>query len=101
MLSWGAIFRLGVVQTCIGAIIVLMTSTLNRIIVVELALPAIVPGLLLGGIISTCDRLLGDLKQGKFPPVSGSPGKTFARFGAAEWDERRTAFRDQVKAAAE
>jgi 2-methylisocitrate lyase-like PEP mutase family enzyme len=62
---------------------------------------AIVPGLLLGGIIQTCDRLLGDLKQGKFPPVTGSPGKTFARFGAAEWDERRTAFRDQVKAAAE
>jgi 2-methylisocitrate lyase-like PEP mutase family enzyme len=62
---------------------------------------AIVPGLLLGGIIQTCDRLLGDLKHGKFPPVSGSPGKTFARFGAAEWDERRTAFRDQVKAAAE
>lgn len=48
MLSWGAIFRLGVVQTCIGAIIVLMTSTLNRIMVVELALPAIVPGLLVG-----------------------------------------------------
>jgi 2-methylisocitrate lyase-like PEP mutase family enzyme len=62
---------------------------------------AIVPGLLLGGIIQTCDRLLGDLKQGKFPPVSGSPGKSFARFGAAEWDERRTAFRDPVKAAAE
>jgi 2-methylisocitrate lyase-like PEP mutase family enzyme len=62
---------------------------------------AIVPGLLLGGIIQTCDRLLGDLKQGKFPPVSGSPGKTFARFGAAEWDERRTAFRDPVKAAAD
>lgn len=62
---------------------------------------AIVPGLLLGGILQTCDRLLGDLKQGKFPPVTGSPGKTFARFGAAEWDERRTAFRDQVKVAAE
>lgn len=62
---------------------------------------SIVPGLLLGGIIQTCDRLLGDLKQGKFPPVTGSPGKTFARFGAAEWDERRTAFRDHVKAAAE
>ncbi len=62
---------------------------------------AIVPGLLLGGIISTCDRLLGDLKQGKFPPVTGSPGKTFARFGAAEWDERRTAFRDPIKVAAE
>lgn len=62
---------------------------------------AIVPGLLLGGIIQTCDRLLADLKNGKFPPVTGSPGKTFARFGAAEWDERRTAFRDQIKAAAE
>jgi 2-methylisocitrate lyase-like PEP mutase family enzyme len=62
---------------------------------------SIVPGLLLGGIIQTCDRLLADLKNGKFPPVSGSPGKTFARFGAAEWDERRTAFRDQIKAAAE
>jgi 2-methylisocitrate lyase-like PEP mutase family enzyme len=62
---------------------------------------SIVPGLLLGGIIQTCDRLLGDLKQGKFPPVTGSPGKTFARFGAAEWDERRTAFRDPIKAAAE
>jgi len=62
---------------------------------------AIVPGLLLGGIIQTCDRLLADLKQGKFPPVSGSPGKTFARFGAAEWDARRTAFRDPIKIAAE
>ncbi len=62
---------------------------------------AIVPGLLLGGIIQACDRLLGDLKEGKFPPVSGSPAKTFARFGAAEWDERRTAFRDPIKAAAE
>ena len=62
---------------------------------------AIVPGLLLGGIIQTCDRLLADLKNGKVPPVSGSPGKTFARFGAAEWDERRTAFRDPIKVAAE
>jgi 2-methylisocitrate lyase-like PEP mutase family enzyme len=62
---------------------------------------AIVPGLLLGGIIQTCDRLLADLKQGKFPPVTGSPGKTFARFGAAEWDARRTAFRDPIKVAAE
>ena len=62
---------------------------------------AIVPGLLLGGIIQVCDRLLDDLKHGKFPPVSGSPGKTFARFGAAEWDARRTAFREPLKAAAE
>ena len=37
------------------------------------------------------------------PAVAGSPspGKTFARFGAAEWDERRTAFRDVTKTAAE
>ncbi|GEP58050.1 isocitrate lyase/PEP mutase family protein [Reyranella soli] len=62
---------------------------------------AIVPGLLLGGILQICDRLLGDLKEGRFPPVTGSPAKTFARFGAAEWDERRTAFRDPIKAAAE
>jgi 2-methylisocitrate lyase-like PEP mutase family enzyme len=62
---------------------------------------AIVPGLLLGGIIQTCDRLLADLKEGKLPPVNGSPAGTFARFGAAEWDQRRTAFRDEVKQAAE
>jgi BCD family chlorophyll transporter-like MFS transporter len=40
------IVRLGLVQTSLGAIVVLMTSTLNRIMVVELALPAIVPGAL-------------------------------------------------------
>src|SRR5882724_4185742 len=59
---------------------------------------AILPGLLLGGIISVCDQLLADVKRnGKQPPVvSGSPGKTFARFGAATWDERRTAFRDVI-----
>ena len=62
---------------------------------------AIVPGLLLEGILQTCDRLLADLKKGKFPPVGGSPAKMFARFGSAEWDERRIAFRDPVKAAAE
>jgi 2-methylisocitrate lyase-like PEP mutase family enzyme len=62
---------------------------------------AIVPGLLLNGIMQACDRLLADLKQGKFPPVNSSPARGFARFGAAEWDERRTAFRDPVKLAAE
>jgi BCD family chlorophyll transporter-like MFS transporter len=45
-LSWFGIVRLGLVQTSLGAIVVLMTSTLNRIMVVELALPAIVPGAL-------------------------------------------------------
>ena len=45
-LGWGGIFRLGLVQTSLGAIIVLTTSTLNRIMVVELALPAMLPGFL-------------------------------------------------------
>lgn len=62
---------------------------------------AIVPGLLLVGIIQLCDRLLADLKEDKFPPVTSSPAKSFARFGAAEWDARRTEFRDPVKAAVE
>lgn len=48
MLSWVSILRLGLAQMSLGAIIVLMTSTLNRIMVVELALPALVPGLLVG-----------------------------------------------------
>ena len=45
-LSWLSIARLGLVQTCLGAIVVLTTSTLNRLMVVELALPAVLPGFL-------------------------------------------------------
>ncbi len=45
-LRWPHIVRIGLVQAAIGAIVVLMTSTVNRVMVVELALPAIVPGLL-------------------------------------------------------
>ncbi|ARU02602.1 BCD family MFS transporter [Yoonia vestfoldensis] len=45
-LTWPQIFRLGLVQMALGAIVVLMTSTLNRLMVVELALPAVIPGLL-------------------------------------------------------
>ncbi len=45
-LSWLGIVRLGIVQMCLGAIVVLTTSTLNRLMVVELALPAVLPGLL-------------------------------------------------------
>ena len=46
MLSWFQIVRLGLVQMCLGAIVVLTTSTLNRLMVVELALPAVLPGAL-------------------------------------------------------
>ena len=45
-LSWLGIVRLGLVQTGLGAVVVLTTSTLNRVMVVELALPAILPGAL-------------------------------------------------------
>src|SRR6185437_15300442 len=46
VLSWLSIVRLGLVQTGLGAIVVLTTSTLNRVMVVELAMPAILPGAL-------------------------------------------------------
>jgi BCD family chlorophyll transporter-like MFS transporter len=45
-LGWLSIARLGLVQASLGAIVVLTTSTLNRVMVVELALPALLPGLL-------------------------------------------------------
>ncbi|HSG87999.1 MAG TPA: BCD family MFS transporter [Pseudomonadales bacterium] len=45
-LGWVGIIRLGLVQTALGAIVVLTTSTINRVMVVELALPAMLPGAL-------------------------------------------------------
>lgn len=45
-LGWLGILRLGVVQAGLGAIVVLTTSTLNRVMIIEWHLPAIVPGLL-------------------------------------------------------
>ena len=45
-LSWLQIARLGLVQMALGSVVVLTTSTLNRLMVVELALPAVLPGLL-------------------------------------------------------
>jgi len=44
--GWLSIVRLGLVQACLGAIVVMTTSTLNRVMVVELALPALLPGML-------------------------------------------------------
>ena len=46
--SWLHIARLGLIQACMGAVVVVTTSTLNRIMVVELALPALIPGFLVG-----------------------------------------------------
>ncbi len=45
-LGWFGIVRLGLVQAALGAVVVLATSTMNRVMVVELALPAMLPGLL-------------------------------------------------------
>jgi BCD family chlorophyll transporter-like MFS transporter len=45
-LGWLGIARLGLVQTALGAIVVLTTSTINRVMIVELSFLAIVPGLL-------------------------------------------------------
>ena len=45
-LTWTQIARLGLVQASLGSIVVLTTSLLNRVMVVELALPAILPGAL-------------------------------------------------------
>ena len=61
---------------------------------------AIVPGAVLTGIFEVCDQRLADLKQGKLPPVSpGGPSALFARFDAADWDARRTAFRGPLTTA--
>ncbi|HIJ62016.1 MAG TPA: BCD family MFS transporter [Rhodospirillaceae bacterium] len=42
-LQWAAILRLGLIQTAIGAITVFALSTLNRVMIVEMALPASLP----------------------------------------------------------
>ena len=59
---------------------------------------AIVPGLLMSGVIGVCDQLLAETKKtAKHPPTPGDagPAQIFARFGAAEWDARRSAFRPE------
>ena len=45
-LGWISIIRMGLVQASLGAVVVLTTSVLNRVMVVELALPAMLPGAL-------------------------------------------------------
>lgn len=44
--GFASVLRLGLVQACLGGLIVLITATMNRVMVVELALPAMVPGAL-------------------------------------------------------
>lgn len=55
-LGWLGIVRLGLVQTALGGIVVLTTSTINRIMVVELALAAMIPGALV--VLYHCFQML-------------------------------------------
>lgn len=45
-LGWPAIVRLGLVQAAIGAVVTFAVSTLNRLMVVEYSLPAMIPAAL-------------------------------------------------------
>lgn len=45
-LGWGTILRLGLVQTVLGGVAALAISTLNRVMVVEYGLPAMLPAAL-------------------------------------------------------
>jgi 2-methylisocitrate lyase-like PEP mutase family enzyme len=56
----------------------------------------ILPGMLISSIIGLCDKMLADVKAtGELaqPYAQIGPGGVFARFDAAAWDERRTAYR--------
>lgn len=47
--GWTRIARIGLVQASLGAIVVLITSVLNRVMIVELALAAAIPGAMVAG----------------------------------------------------
>ena len=42
-LGWAGVVRLGLVQSALGAVVALTTSTLNRVMVVEAAMPVMLP----------------------------------------------------------
>lgn len=57
---------------------------------------AIVPGLLIKSVVGICDRMLAELKAThRYPPpvTEMTVPEMFRRFGADEWDARRTRFR--------
>ncbi len=45
-MGWAGVVRLGLVQGALGAVVALTTSTLNRVMVVEAAMPAMLPAAL-------------------------------------------------------
>lgn len=61
----------------------------------------ILPGMLISSIIGLCDKMLAEVKQTgdlSQPYAQIGPGGIFARFDAAAWDERRTAYRPSATA---
>jgi 2-methylisocitrate lyase-like PEP mutase family enzyme len=61
----------------------------------------ILPGMLISSIIGLCDKMLAEVKAtGELaqPYSQTGPGGIFARFDAAAWDERRTAYRTPAPA---
>lgn len=57
----------------------------------------ILPGLLFKNVIGVCDQALRELRDTGRHPTPGAGlnvGQVFARVGAAEWDARRTLFRE-------
>ena len=69
-LGWLQIIRLGFVQMALGAIVVLTTSTLNRLMVVELALPAVLPGALVALHYGIQIAMPPMIQRVRLPPVS-------------------------------
>jgi len=45
--GWPTIVRLGLVQSALGGVVAMFTSMLNRVMVVEYALPAVLPAALM------------------------------------------------------
>ena len=84
--GWPSIVRLGLVQACLGAVVVMTTSTLNRVMVVELALPALLPGILVAMhyLVQVARPRMGygsDLGQRRTPWIVG--GMLVLAFGGA------------------
>jgi len=65
---------------------------------------AIVPGLLIKGVVGICDKMLSELKAAHRhpPPIKEmTVPEMFRRFGADEWDTLRERFRGPLRSAAE
>ena len=77
-LGWLGIVRLGLVQTALGAIVVLTTSTLNRVMVVELALPAMLPGAAGRPALRRADRCARASATARTSAAGARPGSSAA-----------------------